>query len=131
MEQLIAALNQALDLLDESTSIIQELLAQNQQLQSQKGGSKQSEQINKQAEVFASKTGLSYKEAEAMIKEAEQRDLPVDVVLEMMGTVAQKNNRAFASFGKVASEEPVYGSTNAETKFKELQQELLDELGLM
>lgn len=130
MEQLIAALNQALDMLDESTSIIQELLAQNQQLQSQKGGSKPSDSIDKRAEVFASKTGLSYKEAEAMIKEAEERQLPVDTVLEMMGTVAQRNNRAFASFGKVASEEPMNSGSNAEARFKDMQEELLSELGL-
>lgn len=129
MEQLIAALNQSLDMLDESTSIIQELLAQNQQLQSQKGGSKPADSIDKRAEVFASKTGLSYKEAEAMIKEAEERQLPVDTVLEMMGTVAQRNNRAFASFGKVASEEPMSGSS-AEARFKDMQEELLSELGL-
>jgi len=114
------ALEQALNMLDQSAAIIQELVAQVSAKQQEKN-------MSKQAEVLAVKTGLSFESASGMIKEAEEKG----TTPEMLIKAAEMINRN-TPFGRVASPEHELTKTGsvAMDKYLEREQNIIDELGL-
>ncbi len=114
-------LQQALDMLDKSAAIIQELVAQVQS----KG---QQQDMSKKAESLAAKTGMSFSAASDMIKQAEENGSNLEAVLKAADLFVS----ARPSFGKVAGVErntSTSGSVAME-KYAEREAALLDELGL-
>jgi uncharacterized protein YoxC len=116
--ELEQALQQALQIIDEGAAIIQEMTAQLQQK------SQHSEGLNKKAEQLAGKVGVSYEEAENMLKEAQENG-GADAMLKIADTLSRK-----VSFGRVAGEEMTKTASNADNKFHERQALIMEELGL-
>ena len=114
-------LQQALDMLDKAAAIIQELVAQVQS----KG---QQQDMSKKAESLAAKTGMSFRAASDMIKEAEESGSNLDAVMKAADLFTAKN----FTFGKVAGVEKEMNKTAsmAMEKYAEREAALLDELGL-
>ena len=113
-------LRDALQLLDESAAIIQELTAQIQS----KG---KDEDMSKKAEEVAVKLNVSFSQASDMIKTASESGESIDAMVKM-ATIMRQNR----SFGSVYTEDkviPLSGS-KAIDSFIEKQAALMDELGL-
>jgi hypothetical protein len=113
-EQIIQEL---LGLLDEGAAIIQEMTAQLQAKNQQADG------MNKKAEQLASETGLSYQEAEDMLKTAEAE--PETAIFKIAAKL-----KSSASFGRVASDDLEKTASTALDKYRERQSAIMDELGI-
>ena len=120
--------NELLAKLDNAVSIIQELCAQLQQARS--NGGKEKNDIDKKAEFLAGKAGISYGKAQSLIKQAAEKNVPVESLLDLVGTLVE--DRHFTPFGRVASDERGFSKTasSAEAKFKEMEAQLLEEISL-
>ena len=118
--ELEQALQQALQIIDEGAAIIQEMTAQLQQK------TQHSEGLNKKAEQLAGRIGVSYEEAETMLKEAQENDgNGADAMLKIADTLSRK-----VSFGRVAGEEMTKTASSADDKFRERQAIVMEEIGL-
>lgn len=95
-------LQQALELLAQSEGVIAALLDENQKLKS--GNSSKPEETNglqKQAEELAVELDLSFDEASNLVKQANEQNIPVDILQKSMKIAQRINN---VDFGKVASD---------------------------
>lgn len=114
-------LQQALQLLDESAAIIQELVAQ-LQAKGQQG------EMSKKAEEVALKLGVSYDQASDMIKVASDSGESIDSLVKA-ASLLQRNN----GFGKVYTEEKTFSKTGSHAVDSYLEKEaaILEELGII